>query len=471
MQAVRRVIDRINQETLRQVYRGTGSKAYRPELMLAIALYMILQGLRSPARWAENAKTKDQCKLLGHGIEPSRTVFYDFRDRAAKFIESVHDEIIALAITNQVIEPTDGCLDGTFVAASASRHKMFNLKQISRRLGILKRAISKLDNPHQVSSNQPLAKCPGWLATTSSGRREQLERFRRAKARILQEIRDNRNLPKSLRRDEARMALSPADIDAVIGKDKFKVTRPLYNIQYMCDFRSDVILSYGVYRKKNDTGTLLPMIEKTQSVTGGLLKRVHADSGYCSLLELEDSQQAGVELFAPVAIKKGSKGRPTESGLPQITADEFVWNSSANLLSCPVGHSMRQVSRSRDPRADNRYVIELRFEQSEQRCGECELAGQCLASGSKRRTIRRLEKQSLLDAQGLKMDSDEGRASGRQRKIQVERRYGDSKQHRGGSHLHGRGLTRTTGETGLMVVAQNCLTLYNLEKHTANDSN
>ena len=132
---------------------------------------------------------------------------------------------------------------------------------------------------------------------------------------------------------------------------------------------------------------------------------------------------------------------------------------------------MRQVSRSRDPRADNRYVIELRFEQSEQRCGECELAGQCLASGSKRRTIRRLVKQSLLDAQGLKMDSDEGRATGRQRKIQVERRYGDSKQHRGGSHLHGRGLTRTTGETGLMVVAQNCLTLYNLEKHTANDSN
>ena len=131
---------------------------------------------------------------------------------------------------------------------------------------------------------------------------------------------------------------------------------------------------------------------------------------------------------------------------------------------------MRQVNRSKDPRADNRFVMQLRFEQSTERCSGCQLAGQCLSTGSKRRTIRRLENQLLLDAQVLKMESDEGRASGRQRKIQVERRYGDSKKHRGGSQLHGRGLRRATAETGLMVVAQNCLTIYNLEKQAATDT-
>jgi hypothetical protein len=30
----------------------------------------------------------------------------------------------------------------------------------------------------------------------------------------------------------------------------------------MCDFRSDVILSYAVFRKKNDTGTRIPMIQE-----------------------------------------------------------------------------------------------------------------------------------------------------------------------------------------------------------------
>ena len=125
---------------------------------------------------------------------------------------------------------------------------------------------------------------------------------------------------------------------------------------------------------------------------------------------------------------------------------------------------MRRVSRSKDPRADDRYVIELRFEQEEQHCGGCALAARCLASGSKRRTVRRLENQSVMDAQKAKMASEAGVASGRNRKIRIERRYGDSKKHRGGGQLHGCGLTRATAETGLMVVAQNTLTLYLLVK-------
>jgi hypothetical protein len=368
------------------------------------------------------------------------------------------------AIQNTIIDPTEGCLDGTFVAAAASRHKMFRLHQVSRRLSIIKRAISQLDNPNQVASGRKLKAFPSWLAKKPSGRQEQLESFRAAKTKILDEIKVNRGLPSSLRRDEDEIKISPADVDAVIGKDKFKVTRPLYNIQYMCDFGSDVILSYEVFRKKNDTGTLIPMINKTQLIIGGKLKKVHADSGYCSLLELTDSIELGVDLLAPVPERKGSKGRLTTSGEIQIPADEFRWDETTASLSCPAGHAMHRVSRSKDPRADNRYVIELRFEQKEERCASCELAARCLAPGAQRRTVRRLEKQSVMDEQIKKMGGEAGAQSARNRKMRIERRYADSKKHRGGRELHGRGLSRATAETGLMVVAQNALTLHLLEK-------
>ncbi len=120
---------------------------------------------------------------------------------------------------------------------------------------------------------------PSWVAKTSKGRQRQLESFRAAKVKILDEIRINRGLPSSLRRDENELKVSPADFQAVIGKDKLQVTRPLYNIQYMCDFGSDVILSHEVFLKKNDTGTLIPMIQKTRLIVGGRLTKVHADSG------------------------------------------------------------------------------------------------------------------------------------------------------------------------------------------------
>jgi hypothetical protein len=420
--------------------------------------------VRSPSKWATNAKYDDRCRLVGRGIEPGRTTFYNFRDRAAKFIEAFHTKMIQDAIQEAIIDPTEGCLDGTFVAAAASRHKIFRLRKVSRRLSVIKRAIAQLDDPAQLASPRKLNGIPSWLAKTSSGRQGQLKSFRAAKAKILEEIKINRGLPRSLRRNEDEIKISPADIDAVIGKDKFKVTRPLYNIQYMCDWGSDVILSYEVFRKKNDTGTLIPMIHKTQLIIGRRLKKVHADSGYCSLLEITDCTELGVDFFAPVAERKGSKGRPTVSGEIQLSADEFPWDESTGSLSCPAGHMMRHVSRSKDPRADDRHVIELRFEQDKGRCSNCELAAQCLAAGSQRRTVRRLENQSVIDKQKQKMTSEGGIESGRNRKMRIERRYGDSKKHRGGRELHGRGLSRASAETGLMVVAQNTLTLYLLVK-------
>ena len=165
------------------------------------------------------------------------------------------------AVKNELINPTEGCLDGTFIASAASRHKMFRIDQISKRLSVIKRAIAQLDNPAQVASRKKLKGIPAWLAKTPSGRQEQLNAFIAAKAKILEEIQVNRGLPSNLRRIEEDIKISPADVDAVIGKDRLKVTRPLYNVQYLCDLTSDVILSYGVFRKKNDTGTLIPMIK------------------------------------------------------------------------------------------------------------------------------------------------------------------------------------------------------------------
>ena len=438
--------------------------------MLAIVLFMILRGVGSPAQWAENAGTKDQCKLLGRGIKPSRTAMYDFRDRAAKFIQDANDSVVHEAIDEGLINPTDGCVDGTFVSATASRHRVYRISQISKRLSIIKRAIAQMDDARQVASSRPLQTLPSWLAQTPAGRQQQLGRFRRAKAEILGQIRENRTRPKSLRRKEESIVVSPLDPEAVIGKDKFKMVRPLYNVQYMCDFASDVVLSYDVFRKKNDTGTLIPMIEMTQRITGNRLQRVHADSGYCSLLELEDCTAQDVELMAPVADRAGSKGRPTASGQPQLRMESFGWDETQQQMKCPAGLLMRRVNRSKDPRSDGRFVYELRFEQSPDRCGGCPLADQCLAVGSKRRTIRRLENQKLLDDQSAKMDSDVGRASVRRRSIQIERRYADSKKHRGGRDFHGCGLSRVTAETGLMVMAQNSLTIYNLRKTSIDGS-
>jgi transposase len=447
-----------------EAYRGCGTLPYSPVLMLSIALFCILDGKRSPSQWWKASRESEPCRLIGCGIEPARSTWYEFRDRASKFIESIHQQIVEQAINEDLVQGTDGCLDGTFVDASASRHKRFDLIKISSRLNVIKRAIAQIDKVPQVAAKKPLMETPFWLAETPVGRQRQLQQYSTAKRQLLNEIKENRVLPSSLKRSEEAITVSPADAEAVIGRDKKRTIRPLYNVQYMTDYDVDFILAFGVFRKKNDTGTLIPMIRLTQDIVSNRLERVHADAGYCSLLELQDSKQERIELYAPVPTRSGSKKRPTDSGKEQLGQDRFTWDESTQSLACPSGHKMQLVSRSKDPRADDRFVIELRFEQSEPVCQACPLKAECLSKDSQRRTARRLENQTVIDQQVQKMKSPAGQASQKRRREMVERMHGDSKTHRDGESFCGRGLQRATAEAGMMVVAQNCLHIQKLRQ-------
>jgi transposase len=464
MQAVTNTLAGLDHSPLWEAYRGCGSLPYCPLLMLSVALFCILDGKRSPSEWFRAARDLEPCRLLGRGIEPARSTWYDFRDRASKFIASIHEQIVQQALDEELVKATDCCLDGTFVDASASRHKRFDLIKISSRLNIIKRAIAQIDKVPQVAAKAPLLELPYWLALTSTGRQRQMKQYQDAKRQLLEEIKENRNLPASLKRNEDSIAVSPVDPKAVIGRDKKRTTRPLYNVQYMTDFDVDFILSYMVFRKKNDTGTLVPMIQITQDIVSGRLVRVHADGGYCSLLELQDAKQFGIDLYAPVPTRSGSKRRPTASGEEQLSQDRFTWEESTKSMNCPAGHRMQSVSRSKDPRADDRYVIELRFEQTEALCQSCALKDQCLSKDSRRRTVRRLEDQHLFEEQSQKMSTPQGKASQKRRREMVERMHGDAKTHRNGEAFCGRGFDRVSTETGLMVVAQNCLLIQKLRK-------
>ena len=356
--------------------------------MLGIVLFEILRGDTSPARWHQDANTREQCQFLGQGISPSRTAWYDFRDRSGKFIEQVHQSMVDKATEQELLDPEQCALDGTFTAAAASRHKIYNLKQINRRINRLKRAIRQLDCPDQTASQKPLETIPKWIAPTPTGRAGQLERFGQAKRRLLENIRENRKKHCRYRRDEARMVISPADLDAVIGRDKHKVLRPLYNTQLMTDCVSDVIVAFGVWAQAGDYGTLAPMIQKTQAITGDRLRTVHADSGYCSILDLKDCESLNIDLYAPVQDNTHQPGRKSRSGVSQIPSCDFSFQEPTREMTCPGGHAMKLVREVQVPRADGRRVGELRYEQSAEHCSVCPLADRCLGVKAKRETSR-----------------------------------------------------------------------------------
>ncbi len=135
---LRTVVAHLDLTALRLSYAGYGALALPVELLLAFVLFVYSKGTLSPAEWARQARHDDQCKWLLRGLQPSRSLLYTFRDRVEPFLDDWHKQIIAWAVVEGITAATRGSLDGTFVAALASRHQLMSSRRVDRRLVLLR---------------------------------------------------------------------------------------------------------------------------------------------------------------------------------------------------------------------------------------------------------------------------------------------------------------------------------------------
>ena len=102
-----------------------------------MVLYELLQGRHSPAKWFADATRNIAMQWIGRGYVPARRTWYDFRDRAGKFINDLHEQLVTLAIEQGHAEASTAALDGSSVAACASRHRMVNQSTLEKRKTLL----------------------------------------------------------------------------------------------------------------------------------------------------------------------------------------------------------------------------------------------------------------------------------------------------------------------------------------------
>ena len=457
---VERQVNRLDCDVIDELYQGLGKDAYDPVVLLKMVLYEYLKGRRSPATWQEEARINEAMQWLGRGYTPARRTWYDYRDRIGDVVEDLHQQLVSQAIEQERLDPTTAAQDGTSIAACASRHRMVNQETLQKRQQLLS----------EVMDGSPASQeLPKWVPPTPGGRLELAERMKVAAEILAERIRQNAAKPSGKRKDPGKIQVSLTDPIAPLGRDKLKVFRPLYTIQYLVDPVSHLIVSYCCEASTGDAGMLAPMIDKTQAIVGGRLQTVLADGGYCSILDLRDAAQRNIELLALPSASGTSRQSKSRSGEPQISRQEFTFDASSNSYTCPAGHRLDYKDREKKPRLGGRHLYQSRFQCEAQHCESCPLASRCLG-GSGARMIKRMEGEELLEAQRSKMSQDEMKSRYRLRGQTVERGFGDAKGNRGVHRFHGRGLARARAETGLLTLAQNLLRLDNLQRNTVNPS-
>ena len=461
-------MDELDLTILEELYGGSGSAPYEPAALLKLALYAWLEGRGSPASWSKLAKENISAKWLVRGIQPSRSCCYDFRDRVGHVLESIHADVVKMAIQEGLLDPEVGYLDGTSMRAAASRHRVVNGKTLERRRELLAQAIQN------DQENIPLEAAPLWMASTPKGRISQQKRFDQAAEELARRQRENAKRTKDRRLAEDKMQVSLSEPEAPLGRDKEKVFCPLYTAQFVVEPSSLLILTYDVFAQTTDAGCLPIMLDKTESVIGHPLEIAVADGGYASLLDIQACEQRGTELIAgPIKdeeqkSEKPKKSKASKKKAPKLDKSEFTFIPEEQLYRCPEGHKLELRQRARAERRGGETVVELRFQCSPKHCVGCPRQPHCVDNPHRGRLIKRLEGQELLDAHREKMKTERAKKLYRTRGQVIERAFADTKQHRQGRRFHGRGLQRAKAEVGLIVLAQNFLAILRISKKREN---
>ncbi len=430
--------------------------------MLKMVLYETSRGRLSPAQWVDDIPDSDALRWLGQGIQPSRSALYAFRDRLSKPVFEMHAQAIQQAITEGLTAAKEAVLDGTSVRACASRHHLVNEDKLTKRLQELNAAVA------QDAAGQPSESQPYWMAATPSGRQTQLERYRQAGDELADRLAKNQERPKDKQLPRKKVKVSITDPEAPLGRDKEKVFCPMYTSEFVVDTASLLILSFDIFTQVTDAGTLAPMLDRTQEVTGAMLIQISTDAGYTSLLDLQECQERNVRLVAPVQENTFTEQKRAQADPPRIGKDQFQWLPEEQTYRCPEGHRLNYKGKEQKRRRDENTFTQHRYHCPAEHCRACPLRERCVRDPEKGRTVKRLEGEELIEAHKEWMKTEEAKAANRLRGSVIERCFGDAKKHRDLRCLHGRGLERAKAEIGLVVLVQTALTLARLRKNDVN---
>jgi transposase len=512
----RSVDEDLDLDSIFSSYAGRGTPPHRPDLLLKLVLYEHQTGRPKPTQWLEDLEKNKAVEWLTFGIEVGRSVLYEFRDRVRPFLADLNQQVIRTAIDEKHTDASTASLDGTFVAANASRHRLLTLKTVEKRLEQLDQEIAKIEaaevaeQEHQVAvvtsaheavetgvvaeaipapETEPNRQLPAtqgppaqptttndkpcsFMGKTKRGMKRQRAQYRKAQGILNERNKTNARRRKDKRKKSDQVRLAIGDPTAPYGRDKMKVFRPLYNVQAMTDLTTDLVFTWTVTPTLSDGGHLVPMVDRTIAVTRQLLKKVLTDSGYPSGEDLAQCKARNVEIIAPwnensfTAEKRAQAG----DGGP-VRKDEFIWDPAIPGYRCPQGHSLTYSERTTKQKANGDYVTLEIYRADAADCKECPLKDRCVHSSSGARTVRRQPNEDLIDEMRDRMKTPEGKALYGKRCCTVERRFADTKSYRGLQQISGRTLERAEAQVSLTILAHNLITLDKLRNRKAASEN
>lgn len=464
------VVDQLDISNLIKMYKGGGTSAYHPRMMLKVLFYAYLSNIYSCRKIAKALEENIYFMYLSGNSCPDFRTINNFRGQKLKgIIHELFGQIVKMLVELGYISLDVQYIDGTKIESTANRYTFVWRKNVERYKGNLEAKIDKIlreiessilsDNQEQNDQTIPHKWNTEELKQRLNQINEKLKEPTKQQASELKNI-ESKHLPKLEKYEKDletlgdRNSFSKTDPDSTFMRMKEDhlgtgQVKPGYNAQISTE--EQFITHASIHQTPGDTTTLKSHLEGFEDAYGKHSKEIVADAGYGSQENYEMLDDKGIEGYVKFnnfhyEQKKKVKQNP-------FLPDNLFYNQQEDYYVCPMGQRMERIN-DEIRISKNGYKSQIARYQSK-RCESCPLRGMChKASGN--RVIRINHRLNELRNQARdRLNSEKGIYHRKKRSIEPEAVFGQLKSNNNFVRFSMRGLEKVELEFLLMALGHN----------------
>lgn len=471
---VSKVIDTIDIRAIHRKYKGGGTSAYHPRLLLKILVYGYLTNTYSSRKLEEQVRQNIYFMWLTGMVTPDHHTINRFRgEKLNGILKEIFSQIVQLLMHEGLVTLKEAVfVDGTKIESVANRYTFVWGKAIQKSKERIKAQLDELWKYAQGIAAEELKDQTEvtFEAVTKEKVEEVIEKIDKALEHkdVPQEVKQKiryakKNWPSNLDRYEdqekklnGRNSYSKTDEDATFMRMKEDhmqngQLKPAYNLQLST--QDQFILNYSLHQNPADTLTLKPHLNQFKELYNQYPAAAVADAGYGSSENYTFLEKNDVEAYVKFAnFDKAQK--TSKKAMVTLSPDAFAYEETSGELTCPAGNAMTHLY-DKIEKTSTGYERTISTYTAHS-CSTCPMKEKCVKPGHENRDVaidlnlRRYKKkvtELLLSELGVRYR--------KKRPIDVESVFGNIKSNHGFKRFKLRTKNKAEIEIGLICIAQN----------------
>lgn len=337
---------------------ATGRPPYDPRDLLKLYIYAYLNQMRSSRRLEREARRNVEVFWLINRVIPVFKTIADFRKDHPEAIAGVCRAFIAFCRRQEVFGGAVLAIDGSKIAAVASRKQVITKKKLAERDAAIERKIAEylaaMDEADAEEKSEEPAKADV-AAALAALKAQRAELQQQAEQLVGEGLKQ-----KVLTEPDARLMRTPRGHQVA------------YNAQIAVDAKHDLIAAFDLTSEGNDMQQLHPMAQQGKAAVGADQVSVVADTGYANGVHGKQCEQNGITAIVPHPELVNPKGKQ------YFSRNQFSYERESDTWHCPAGEVLKLFKTSR---------TKQKKEYRTRACPACPLKSQC--TDAERRVIVR----------------------------------------------------------------------------------